>query len=63
MVLTTKVVCLLSMIVLVVAYNTVGATPDDAEEIQPNLTLHKRDDSIAETSKIHLFLTSMHSLV
>ncbi|CAF4651342.1 unnamed protein product, partial [Rotaria magnacalcarata] len=49
MVLATKVVCLLSIVVLVVAHNTVRATPDDAEDIQPSLTLQKRDDRIAKT--------------
>ena len=63
MVLTTKVICLLSIVVLVVAYNTVEATPDDAEEVQTNLTLHKRDDDTDALSMIGLISISINSLV
>ncbi|CAM4769517.1 unnamed protein product, partial [Rotaria magnacalcarata] len=56
MALITKFLCLLFIVVLVAAYNTVEAAadaPDDSQDAESNLDLQNQDDSIAEAILIH----------
>ncbi|CAM2704417.1 unnamed protein product [Rotaria socialis] len=57
MVLTTKFLCLLFIVVLVAAYNTVETAgddaPNDSQDAESRLALQNQDDSIAEANLIH----------